>query len=61
MIAPTTPIFVVMALAMLVLNWYAFRADANAAGHGAKQKLQMAAIWVTIFVGLTLVIGLLHG
>ncbi len=58
MIATTMPMFVVAALACLVLNYYAFREDADIAGHGTKQKLQMVAIWVTIIVALTLLIGL---
>ncbi len=47
-------------LMVLALNLYAFRADSADAGHGRKQKLQMLAIWVTIFVGLTLAIGLIR-
>lgn len=58
MMAPTTPILIVMAAAILVLNWYAFRSDAAAAGHGRRQKLQMAAIWLTIIVGLAFLIQL---
>lgn len=57
MIAPTTPIFIVMAIGMLVLNWYAFMADARIAGHNRKTMLQFAAIWVTIITFLTLLIG----
>ena len=45
-------------LMVLALNLSAFRADSDAAGHGRRQKLQMLAIWVTIFAGLTLAIGL---
>jgi hypothetical protein len=48
--------FVVLAIGCLVLNIYAFRGDAAAAGHGARQKLQMAAIWAAIIVALTLLI-----
>lgn len=59
MIAPTTPILIVMAVAILVLNWYAFRSNAEAAGHGRRQKLQMAVIWLTIIVGLALLVQLL--
>lgn len=58
MIAPTTLILIVMAAAMLVLNWYAFRNNAEAAGHGRRQKFQMAAIWLMIIVGLALLIRL---
>lgn len=57
MIATTTPIFVVSSLACLVLAFYAFRSDAYAAGHGTKQKLQMAAIWAGLIAGLTLLFG----
>ncbi len=56
MIATSGPMFVVLALGCLVLNIYAFRGDAAAAGHGARQKLQMAAIWVAIIVALTFLI-----
>lgn len=59
MIAPTTPILIVMALALLVLNWYSFRGDAEAAGHGRKQMLRMAAIWGAIILALTLLINLI--
>jgi uncharacterized YccA/Bax inhibitor family protein len=58
MMTSTTPIFVVSSLACLVLAFYAFRSDADAAGHGPKQKLQMAAIWAGLIAGLTLLIGL---
>lgn len=61
MIAPDQTIFIVMALALLVLNWFAFRADANAAGHDRRQMLKMAAIWVTIFAVVTGVIILIGG
>lgn len=60
MIATTTPTFIVLALGCLLLNFFAFRSSAAAAGHGRRQKLQMAAIWLTIIVGLTFVIGLLR-
>ena len=56
MIATTTPMLIVLALGCLVLNFFAFRSDAAAAGHGTRQKLQMAAIWVTIIAGLTFLI-----
>ncbi len=58
MIATTMPMFIVLALGCLVLNLYAFRASADDAEHGAKQKLQMAAVWVGLLAGLTLLIGL---
>ena len=58
MIASTTPVFVVAALACLVLSFYAFRSDADAAGHGTRQKVQMAAICAGLIAGLTLLIGL---
>lgn len=58
MIATTTPMFVVLALGCLVLNYFAFRSDADAAGHGPKQKLQMAAIWAGLLAGLALLISL---
>jgi hypothetical protein len=58
MIATTMPMLVIAALGCLVLNYYAFRSDAEAAGHGSKQKLQMIAIWVTIIAGLAFIIGL---
>ena len=57
MIATTTPTFIVLALGCLVLNFFAFRSDAAAAGHGTRQKLQMAGIWLTIIMGLTFLIG----
>lgn len=57
MIATTTPIYVILAFGCLVLNYYAFRSDAARAGHGRKQMLQMAAIWITVIVALTLLIG----
>jgi hypothetical protein len=50
-----------MAVAMLFLNWRAFRADAQTAGHDRNQMLRMAAIWVIIISGVTLVISVLHG
>ncbi len=58
---PPSGFLVVMALAVLFLNWFAFRADAADAGHGRKQMLQMAAIWATIITTVTLVFGLVHG
>jgi len=57
MIATTIPTFVVLALGSLILDYFAFRSNAAAAGHGTRRKLQMAAIWVTIIVGLTMLIG----
>lgn len=58
--APPAGILIVMALAMLVLNWFAFRSDAADAGHGRKQMLQMAAIWATIITAVTLAFGLVN-
>lgn len=58
MMASTTPVMIVSSLACLVLAFYAFRSDADAAGHGTKQKLQMAAVWAGLIAGLTLLIGL---
>jgi|JI61114BRNA_FD_contig_31_4337401_length_738_multi_2_in_0_out_0_2 hypothetical protein len=58
MIATTTPMFIVLALGCLILNFYAFRSGTEAAGHGTKQKLQMVAIWVSVLTGLTLLISL---
>ncbi len=49
---------IVSCIALLALNLGALRSTASAAGHGRKQMLQMALIWVIIFAGLTLVIGL---
>ena len=60
MIASTTPILIVMSIALLALNWFAFRGDAAAAGHGRKQMLRMAAIWITIIAGLAVLIGWLQ-
>lgn len=56
MIAWDTPIYAFLLIACLAMNWFAFRASANDAGHGRRQKLKMAAIWLTIFVVLTVVI-----
>ncbi len=56
MIASSAPMLIVLALGCLVLNLYAFRSDAAAAGHGPRQKLQMAAVWAAIVVGLTFLI-----
>ena len=56
MIAWDTPIFLFLAVCCLVLNWHAFRGSSAEAGHGGKQKLKMAAIWLTIFAGLALLI-----
>ncbi|MFM5923129.1 MAG: hypothetical protein ACKOPG_02940 [Novosphingobium sp.] len=44
------------AIMVLIINLYAFRSDASAAGHGRQQMIRMAAIWVTIIVCLTLAI-----
>ena len=57
MIASTMPMFIVLAFGCLVLDWYAFRSNAEAAGHGRIQKLQMLAIWVTVIVALTFLIS----
>lgn len=56
MIASSIPMYVILALGCLMLNIYAFRGDAAAAGHGTRRKLQMAAIWAVIIVALTLLI-----
>lgn len=50
---------IVSCIALLMLNFGAMHSSAAAAGHGPKQMLQMALIWVIIFAGLTLGIGLL--
>ena len=60
MIATSVPMFIVLALGCLVLNFFAFRATSNAAGHTPRRLLRMAAIWVTLIVGLTLLIGSLQ-
>lgn len=52
---------IISSIALLVLNFGAFRSSAAAAGHGPKQMVQMALIWVIIFAGLTIGIGLLSG
>ena len=49
-------VLVVSAVGCLALNWYAFRDSASEAGHGGKQKLRMAATWLTIIIVLALVI-----
>lgn len=56
-----TVVAVIGAVMVLALNFYAFRGDAAAAGHGRQQMLKMAAIWVTIIVGATLLFGLVAG
>ena len=61
MTEPSAAILIVMAAAMLFLNWRAFRADAQVAGHDRNQMLRMAAIWVITIAGVTLIIPLLHG
>lgn len=58
---PASALLFVMAGATLLLNVYAMRADAAAAGHGRKQLVRMGAIWVMIITGLTLIIGRLEG
>lgn len=47
---------VIGAIMVLTINFYAFRSDAAAAGHDRRKLVQMAAIWVTIIVALTLAI-----
>ena len=57
MIATSNAMFAVMALGCLVLNYYAFRGDAAAAGHGRQQMLKMAAIWAVIITVLAIVLS----
>ncbi len=57
MIASSNAMFAVMALGCLVLNYYAFRSDAAAAGHKRKQMLQMAAIWAVIITVLAIILS----
>lgn len=59
MIAFSTESMIVLSIGCLVLDWFAFRSSAAEAGHGRKQNLQMAAIWITIITALTLIIWLL--
>ena len=61
MIAFSTESMIVLSIGCLVLNWFAFRADAAEAGHDRKQMLRMAAIWATIIVGATVAFSLVHG
>lgn len=61
MIAFSTESMIALTIGCLVLNWFAFRADAVEAGHDRKQMLRMAAIWVTIIVGTTLAFSIVHG
>lgn len=49
---------IITAVALLALNWRAFQSDAAAAGHGRKQMVRMALIWIAIFGGLTVLFGL---
>ena len=49
--------FAVLALGCLVLNYYAFRSDAAAAGHGRQQMLKMAAVWAVIITALAFILG----
>ncbi len=56
MIAWDAPIFVLLGVVCLVLNWYAFRGSAKSAGHGRGQMLKMAAIWLTVFSLLAVLI-----
>ena len=55
MIASSNAMFAVMALGCLVLNYYAFRSDAAAAGHGRQQILKMAAVWAVIITVLAFI------
>ena len=57
MIATSSAMFAVMAVGCLVLNYYAFRGDAAAAGHGRQQMLKMAAIWAVIIAVLAIVLS----
>lgn len=59
MIAFSTESMIVLLIGCLVLDWFAFRSSAAEAGHGRKQNLQMAAVWITIITALTIIIGLL--
>lgn len=52
---------IISSIALLVLNFSSLRRSAAAAGHGRKQMLQMALIWVIVFAGLTIGIGLFAG
>jgi len=61
MIAFSNESLMVLACGCLILNYFAFRSDSAAAGHGRKQAFQMAAVWLTIIVGLTLVITYFQG
>ncbi|MEN9933235.1 MAG: hypothetical protein RIS17_1808 [Pseudomonadota bacterium] len=61
MIEPATALLIVMAGATLLLNVYAMRADAAAAGLGRKQLVRMGAMWATIITALTLTIASLEG
>lgn len=58
MTTTATVIAIISAIALLVLNGAAFRSDAAAAGHGRKQMMQMAAIWVLLFAVVTVLFGL---
>jgi hypothetical protein len=57
MIKTAEIVMVLSVVGCLALNWYAFKGDAAAAGHGRKQMVQMAAIWVTIIAALAIAIG----
>ncbi|MEQ1496113.1 MAG: hypothetical protein ABL912_10205 [Novosphingobium sp.] len=57
MMTAATIVAIISGIALLTLNWRAFQGDADAAGHGSKQKIQMAAIWALILAGLTMIIG----
>lgn len=52
---------IVLSICCLVLNWFAFRADAEQAGHDRKQMLKMAAIWVTIIVAVAFAFSVVGG
>lgn len=56
-----TIVAIIASAMVLALNFFAFRSDARAAGHDRNKLLQMAAIWVTIIVGLTLAIKFVSG
>lgn len=58
MIAFSSESLIVLAIGCLVLDFVAFRHARAIAGHGRLQMLQMAAIWVTIISGLTILISM---
>lgn len=61
MISFSTESMIVLSICCLVLNWFAFRADAEQAGHDRKQMLKMAAIWVTIIVAVAFAFSVVGG